>query len=620
MNWMKALLETYDACISDPALMEDPVPLLPICHTTNQAQIEITLNPDGELCDVKIVPKEHQTTVIPCTESSGGRTSGLCPHPLADKLQYLIADYPDHIPTASKSIKSGYELYIDQLEKWCSSEFSNEKVKSVYKYVKSGTIFNDLINHHIIDADAGRAISKSVKPDLPLFSISKISGEQTDAFVRWRVDKQGDVVKDTWKDPDVQNSWISYYLSTKNTRGLCYISGKEEVLADMHPSKIRNAGDKAKLISANDTSGFVFRGRFETSDQACGIGFETTQKAHNALRWLIGRQGYREGDLCIVSWTPSGKAVPSPLEGYYDFFEVDTPQIDTGFNAAMHLNKRIGGYNSKILDENVMIMAMNSATPGRLSILMYRETLGKDFMERLEKWHLSCAWKHHYAFKESEGGKHVKITFVGAPSPKDIAKAAYGEKADVKIISHAIQRILPCILDGKKIPKDLVDSAVRRASNPVSMEPWEWEKTLSIACSIYKQWSGVEYTMVLDPERKTRDYLYGRLLAVADVLESEALKSANEERQTTAMRFMQRFSEFPYSTWKDIELALNPYLSRLGPKAIYYEKKLDEIMSFFDPEEFTDNSKQKGEFLLAFHSEKAEHYRKKEKNDKNMEE
>ena len=63
MNWMKALLETYDACISDPALMEDPVPLLPICHTTNQAQIEITLNPDGELCDVKIVPKEHQTTV-----------------------------------------------------------------------------------------------------------------------------------------------------------------------------------------------------------------------------------------------------------------------------------------------------------------------------------------------------------------------------------------------------------------------------------------------------------------------------------------------------------------------------------------------------------------------------
>ena len=43
-------------------------------------------------------------------------------------------------------------------------------------------------------------------------------------------------------------------------------------------------------------------------------------------------------------------------------------------------------------------------------------------------------------------------------------------------------------------------------------------------------------------------------------------------------------------------------------------------MSFFDPEEFTDNSKLKGEFLLAFHSEKAEHYRKKEKNDKNMEE
>ena len=48
--------------------------------------------------------------------------------------------------------------------------------------------------------------------------------------------------------------------------------------------KIRNEGDGAKLISANDSQNFTYRGRFTSKEEAFAVGNETSQKAHNALK------------------------------------------------------------------------------------------------------------------------------------------------------------------------------------------------------------------------------------------------------------------------------------------------------------------------------------------------
>ena len=55
--------------------------------------------------------------------------------------------------------------------------------------------------------------------------------------------------------------------------------------------KIRNEGDGAKLISANDSQNFTYRGRFITKEEAFAVGNETSQKLHNALKWIIRKQG-----------------------------------------------------------------------------------------------------------------------------------------------------------------------------------------------------------------------------------------------------------------------------------------------------------------------------------------
>jgi CRISPR-associated protein Csd1 len=150
---------------------------------------------------------------------------------------------------------------------------------------------------------------------------------------------------------------------------------------------------------------------------------------------------------------------------------------------------------------------------------------------------------------------------------------------------------------------------MRRATNRVGLAHWEWEKILGIACGLYRgTFIGEEYDMTLETNRRGRDYLYGRLLAVAEHIESRALYVAGEKRDTTAAKLMQRFADRPASTWRIIELGLKPYITRLRAKraGFMYEmdKLLDEIIPGFIGDDFLDDSKLSGEFLLGYHCQR----------------
>ena len=70
-------------------------------------------------------------------------------------------------------------------------------------------------------------------------------------------------------------------------------------------AKVRNAGDKAKLISSNDESNFTYKGRFANKEEAFAVGEIVSQKAHLALRWLIKTGGISVGDEKYVAWESS---------------------------------------------------------------------------------------------------------------------------------------------------------------------------------------------------------------------------------------------------------------------------------------------------------------------------
>ena len=369
--------------------------------------------------------------------------------------------------------------------------------------------------------------------------------------------------------------WVNFYKSQRNSHGVCLVTGEEGILAEQHPARLRNGADKAKLISSNDKSGFTFRGRFVDARQACSIGFETTQKAHNALRWLIGRQAYRNGNQVVVAWAVSGERIPDPFANSYELFGIETEssqeepefQGDVGQAFGHRLSKLIAGYQASLgSTDDIVVMGLDSATPGRMAITFYRELTGSELLGRIQAWHENVAWHQNYS---------KDIRFVGAPAPKEIAQAAFGHRLDDKLQKATVERLLPCIVDGRPIPRDLMESAVRRACNRAGLEHWEWEKGLGIACALLKgHFTERNYHMALEPDRTTRDYLYGRLLAIAEHIEDRALYVAGERRDTSVAKLMQRFADRPCSTWRTIELSLSPYKTRLQAKRPPFLKEM----------------------------------------------
>ncbi len=602
------LYKTYDNLQKEP-----PDDLLPISHSTQNAQIEVTINSDGEFVDSQVVTKEDTVTLIPVTEKSASRSSGSAPHPLCDKLQYLAGDY-----TKYGGDKGGkyYTDYVNQLKEWNDSGFSNVKASAIYKYLCKKSLISDLVNNGTLICDDKNILLKKwsgEKEHTPqIFKVS--SAEQSEAFVRFRVVDEGNCISAVWQDKELQRDFINYYISKNEDRDFCYVTGEITYCSDNHPSKIRNTGDKAKIISANDESGFTYRGRFLKSEQAFSVSYEVSQKAHNALKYLISKQGVRIADRAFVLWGTKDEKMPCVTDDTMDLlYSNDNSEfLDTRESFAKEFNKSIMGYKAQLDNySELALIGLDAATTGRMGITFYREYKGQqgnELIDRIALWHKTCEW-HCCLYNE----KHKKgIRFYGTPSLSDIATTSFGTeqgdfvKADGKIVSATVERLITCVCDGAKIPRDIVSLLVKKCFHPQNYSDKNWEQVLTITCSMYRKYlydyKKEEWSMAIKEDCKDLSYNIGRLLAVADAIESWA--QGQEKHQTNAMRYFTRFCAYPCETWKIINDKLIPYKNKLGGKASYLLNLSGEISANIDPEEFAKAKNLDGKMALGFDSQR----------------
>lgn len=638
MSWLNVLYETYEnvcAALADGAVETSPdAALSPIGHTTQLAQIEVIVNEWSEFVDARVPEKEERETLIPCTEASASR-GGIWPppHPLFDKLQYVAGDY---VRLGGKKSGKFHEDYMDALRKWASSPYSTDKLRALAAYLEKGTLMQDLVNCGVLRlGEDGRVPDAWEGPDAERPAIYKaVPGSANDAFVRFCVSGLGAPAA-LWQDTRLQEQYVAYITSQQGDPELCYVTGELLPAATSHPYKIRNSGDKAKLISANDISGYTYRGRFTRPEQAAQVGFEVTQKAHNALKYLIEKQGRRFGTRVYVTWNPRGRDLPDPMKGADELDEMLA--VNTGQSIAERVNAMLAGYeNDLTYNDTAVIMGVDAATTGRLSIVYYRESLANELIENLRKWQTDCAWLHGYRFVAKEDaekyGGQPRLNFYGAPSPRDIALAAYGKeqsgllKIDDKLLSETVGRILPCIADRARFPRDIAEAVFRNVCRPLCYSRSHWLKILSICCSLTKKIC-LEHTnseevwdMAVKRDYPELSYQYGRWLAVADAIERRTFEEGETGRETTAIRYFSRFASHPQQTLDFIRARLNPYLTKLGKGRPdlrrNYEKLLSEIASQIGELLLTDlpkgDTRPSSLLALGFDSQRQEIYAKRE--------
>ena len=628
MSWEQELFSVYETQCGREFDGEDGLPK--ISHSTANAQIQITLNNNGDFVEARKLSKEEgQNTPIQVTEDSASRTSGDAAMPFADTLEYIAADYPKYVDGKDGDNSKKFSLYIEQLKDWSESEYTHPAVNALYNYIEKGTVIADLVRCGVLSVDETSGKLDNSKTD---------TKQQQKSFVRFRIN--GIDEPETWKNNALSEKFIDYYNQLLGEPVLCYALGKVLPPAEKHPSKIRNSGDKAKLISTNsklnNKQNFVYRGRFSNDKEAFSVSYEFSQKMHAALKWLIRRQGICfDNSLTSIIWASTVeklpdvycKGLPEQDDDDDDPF-ADETETDVQKSYSELLKKRIFGNKSEItFNSKVMIMCMDSANPGRLSVSFYDELQSSAFYNNLVKWHEEIAAVRGY-------GKRAKINSF---SVYEITNYAYGTetskgfdcKAEVR--KDLILRLLPCITQGRKLPADIVRAICRKASNPLAYEEKynNHRKVLETACGLIRKFNidrkeGVT-TMAYDKNETDRSYLFGCLLAIADAAERNTYeKDEKNNRVTNARRYWSAFAQRPWTTWKIIAEKLLPYLDKKVDSGkhtgFYYNKKLDEIMGKFSIGEFGDDSALSPNYLLGYHHYSAEIYKSNNNDNKNEEE
>lgn len=634
MSWMKKLAEVYDHNDTHVGEFEERrkqrITLLPVSHVMQSAQIEVLLTQDGEFYSAKVIDKENARTIVPATPNSANRSNSSAPHYIHDKLVYVAGDYV-HFGGDIKFAEH-HQHYKRQMKEWSESEGVSSKVQAIYQYISKGHMIKDLIESKILYLnDEGRLLNKwpataeEEKPDIYKVAPSEASA----AFVRFDVLHKNANDSVIWEDKELFKHFIMFLNKTNEMEsGVCYITGKETNLTTQHGSRIRNAGDMSKLISANDDTGFTYRGRFAKPTEAVQIGYETSQKAHHALRWLIQRQSTYVDSRYFITFGKEQTEIPSQFEGtrdlyascgeyFEDIFANDIEEqgkrlADTEEIVAEELNKAIQGMRHTLTKDHlkdVIVMALDAATKGRLAIVYYQELSVDLFLDAIERWHNTCKWLQTY---KNPTTNKIK-TFIGTPSTYRLAEAVYGSKADSRIKKDFYTRMLPCIVENKPLPNDIVSLIYNRVKNPFSFKNTmeSWEATLQIACAlINKQHESEGYTVAIQEENNSRDYLFGRLLGIAEVMERSVLKERDENRATNATRYFNAFSQHPARTWMVIRKQLSPYFQRPGSSAGYYAMLMQKIEDQLTVEQMTD-APLGPVFLLGYSSQIQEMYTKK---------
>lgn len=628
MSWIQNLCETYDACADAVGLCHgnQAKMLLPLGHLLTDLDVIIHLDKDGMFQraeKLKTSAKNKTLICVPCTDESEGRSGTKAidfPHPLFDQIKYL----------STQKYLNNLKEWMEYLEGTPKHTLAYQAIFAVHHYMEKGTLCKDL-------------------------KLSQIAVNDK-LFTGFCVNLDNSLQDKLWEIPELWEAWIDFYLteniSKRKTKDVCYITGLDGApYTENHPKSINRASGNAKLITGNDNINFTFRGRFERSAQASTVSYEASQKAHQALRWLISKPScYRCDTQAIIAWAIDNS--PDVMPFYKDSYEIydamaqteeerfiqSEGQIFVDYGYA--LKRAFSGYNTssklRTHKRRIAVMSTDSSTKGRLSVTYYRELPENEYEERIEQWHNTCKW--YQPFDKNLDGLSKSGYFIGAPPLDRIVLAVFGtrrkqkDESYDKLVKSLREQLLHCIFDGERIPSSMIIAALNRAANPLALEDtdaednydrWRnWEYVLGAACAMIKKYyydhKEEEFAVELEIKRRDRDYLYGRLLAVADKIETHARhkqgKTKDDARATNAIRYMTAFSQHPFRTWNMLfTQQLNPYIQQLNG-ADKYLNLIGNIKQLFDPSAFESDAPLDGKYLLGFFAQRLE-LRKEPNND-----
>ena len=536
------------------------------------------------------------------------------------------ADFPDHdgVPPFGFSVEDiGFVVTVDKDGKIGQPEDLRVKIRAnTYDFRRSVVPYTNQVNvranaaaktpNFMVDKAAYLfGMSKSSRKKVHYDSFKKLvtevcgeSGDEGAVAVRkfldqWQPEKS--VKLRDWKEmcgihgkwvafqlqgdrcfvherPAVKKLWQDFFAAKEYPEGVSFLDGS------IHPLQTQyaqfNFGSGASLVSFNEVA---YESYGKKRGENAPIAVDAEFKSSAALKYLLRSrtQRIRIGDATTVFWAER----PSPVEPF--FGQVMNPSLRdqaAGVQVRQFLEAVRAGSLPNDLEKDrninfyILGLALNKA---RLAIRFWYVCSVETLMDRL---------RDHFNNLEMErSDKDIEF-----PGVWHLLKETARETKDISpVLGGALTR---SILTGERYPQSLFHGVIGRIRADQKVNYLR----AAILKTVLQRNHNKEVPMSLDTERRETAYLLGRLFAVLEKAQLDALGKVNA---TIKDRFFSAASATPASVFPRL-LRLSQHHIEKAEYGYISDQRIAEIMEHVDSFPAHMSLQDQGLFAIAYYQQK----------------
>lgn len=410
----------------------------------------------------------------------------------------------------------------------------------------------------------------------------------------------------------ILRKWLKYgQANSAAPQGQCLITGEENApLARVHtPIKGVRGGQKSGgyIVSFNASAFVSYRQDKASVAEQSAFAYTT---ALNALLASDSRQKVSVGDTTYVFWAKR----PMPLEPFLaDMFEPsDSTEDEAGELDDRKTAKDIHGLLKAIRDGKkptdfmpdletdvqfyILGLAPNAA---RLSIRFWQETSFGDLLERVGRHYRQLNIERQFD-SEPEFPPLWRLL---------VQTATLGKSENISpVLAGGLTRAM---LTGALYPQNLLSVVLDRirAEHDVT-----YFRAALLKAFLLRNTKMEEVPVTFDPDRKDLPYLLGRLFAVLEKAQEDAIPGANA---TIKDRYLASAAATPGLVFHLLLKNSNNHIAKLrkDPEkrgwALSLEKKIEDIISNFSDYPKTLKPEDQGLFMIGYYHQRKANYTSK---------
>ncbi|WP_029915461.1 type I-C CRISPR-associated protein Cas8c/Csd1 [Pelobacter seleniigenes] len=410
--------------------------------------------------------------------------------------------------------------------------------------------------------------------------------------------------------PSVQREWLKYGQNDSAASvGQCLISGEENVpLAGVHtPIKgVRGGQTSGGYIVSFNASAFVSYHQDKASVAETSAFAYTT--ALNFLLSSYSRQKISIGDTTYIFWAKR----PTSLEPFLaDVFEPSEAEEEPAEQDDRKTAKDIHGLLKAVRDGKkptdfmpdletdvqfyILGLAPNAA---RLSIRFWQETSLGDLLEKVGQYYRELSMVRQYD-SEPEFPPLWRLL---------VQTATLGKSENISpVLAGGLTRAM---LTGCPYPQNLLPVVLDRIRAEHNVT---YFRAALLKAYLLRNTKMEEVPVSFDPERKDSPYLLGRLFAVLEKAQEEAIPGANA---TVKDRYLGAAAATPQLVLPMLLKNSANHIAKLRKdsdkrgRAIYLDRMIQDINGELDDYPTTQNAQEQGLFMIGYYHQRKNFFTK----------